>query len=169
MNQLIELKQALQQLPLEAPIQSEWLTVQKRLTQKPTWPKWVWASVASVALAVVVFMPHSITQNTHSVLASHETDPLEKLLKQSAQLESSFYAQQDDSISSATVIAANLAIEDQLNTIDLQLSQQTSHAESLALWQTRINLLNDGLRLNQTNAALNARGQNYDLALASIN
>jgi hypothetical protein len=169
MNKAIELKQALMQLPLEAPLQSEWLTVQKKLSGKATWQKWAWASVASAALALVIFMPNLMTQPNHSVIASQQSEPLEKLLKQSAQLENSYYAQQDDSISSATVIAANLAIEDQLNAIDLQLSQQTSHADSLALWQARIDILNEGVRLNKTNAAFNAEGRNYDLTLASIN
>lgn len=128
MNQAIELKQALMQLPLEAPLQSEWLSVQKKLTRQNRWRKWAWASVASAALALVIFIPNPMTQPTPSLTASQESDALEKLLKQSAQLERSYYAQQDDSISSATVIAANLAIEDQLNVIDQQTKKHPNYS-----------------------------------------
>lgn len=170
MNQDIELKQALMQLPLETPLQSQWHHIQSRLAEKPAWPKWAFASAASAALALIFFMPNPMSQQTSSTIARQQTtQPLEHLIKQSNVLETSFYAQQDDAISSATVIAANLAIEDQLSAIDQQLSQLASRADALSLWQSRINLLNEGVRLNKTNADFNAQGRNYDLALASVN
>ena len=87
----------------------------------------------------------------------------------SARLETAFYTQQDDAISSASVIAANLGIEDQLATIDAGLSQQPTPEEARTLWQQRISLLDQGLQLNRTNADFNAVGRNFDLALASTN
>jgi hypothetical protein len=172
MNLSIPLSNALQALPLEAPSESLWPTLHAQLPKKPIWPKWAMASAASVALVLLSLtfnanVPWSMLSNDGQQHVKQNT--LEQLILQSAQLENSFYTQQDDSISSATVIAANLAIEDQLNTIDNQLSAQPSNSAIVSLWQQRINLLNQGLSLNKTNAQFNASGQNLDLALASIN
>ena len=90
-------------------------------------------------------------------------------MDRSAQLEKAFYAQQDDAISSASVIVANIGIEEQLAAIDAGLSQQPAPQEAHALWQQRISLLDQGLQLNRTNADFNAVGRNFDLALASTN
>jgi hypothetical protein len=90
-------------------------------------------------------------------------------MDRSARLENDFYALQDDAMSSATVIAANLSIEDRLAAIDSQLIAQPGSADTAALWQERVDLLSQGVSLNRTNAAYNADGRQYDLALASLN
>lgn len=169
MNQAIELSQALRQLPLEAPAHSAWLSIQKQSPKKSSWPTWLMATAASTALAFVVFFQSPFSAQNSPVIVSQSSNQLDQLINQSAQMENSFYAQQDDSISSATVIAANLSIEEQLTAIDLQLAQQSNQSQALSLWQTRIDLLGNGLRLNKTNADFNSQGKNYDLALASIN
>lgn len=169
MNQAIELSQALRQLPLEAPAHSAWLSIQKQSPKKTSWPTWLMATAASTALAFAVYFQSPFSVQNNPVLSSQNSNLLDQLINQSAKLENSFYAQQDDAISSATVIAANLSIEEQLTAIDLQLAQQSNQAQALSLWQTRIDLLSNGIRLNKTNADFNLQGQNYDLALASIN
>ncbi len=172
MNSSISISNALQALPLEAPCESLWPALQAQMLKKSAWPIWAIASAASVALVLLslAFSPN-LTWSIPASVSQQQTqqNPLEQLIQQSTQLENSFYAQQDDSISSATVIAVNLAIEDQLNAIDNQLSTQPDRANSTNLWQQRISVLSQGLSLNKTNAQFNANGQNLDLALASIN
>jgi hypothetical protein len=172
MNSSISITNALQSLPLEAPSQSLWPALQAQLPKKTVWPTWAMASTASVALVLLSLafsskQPWSIPSNVGQQQAQQAS--LEKLIQQSTQLENAFYAEQDDSISSATVIAANLAIEDQLSDIDNQLSAQANSTGSTALWQQRIDMLKQGLSLNSTNTQFNANGQNLDLALASLN
>jgi hypothetical protein len=100
--------------------------------------------------------------------ATQQTD-IQSLMEQSARLETAFYAQQDDAISSASIIAANLGIEDQLVVIDADLSEQSTPEQTRALWQQRVYLLDQGLQLNRTNADFNAVGRNFDLTLAITN
>ena len=169
MTQAIELSQAIWQLPLEAPAHSAWSTIQSQTTKKTVWPKWSMAVAASTVLALVVFFQTQSSQQKTSLIASKDSSKIEQLINQSAQMENTFYAQQDDTISSASVIAANLSIEDQLTAIDQQLAIQANATNTLSLWQSRIDVLNTGIRLNKTNADFNSQGQNYDLALASIN
>ena len=169
MNQTIELSQAIRQLPLEAPEHSAWPSIQNHTTKSAVWPKWALATAASAALVFLLFFQTPLSQSNKPQVASQNPTQIDQLINQSTQMENTFYAQQDDSISSASVIAANLTIEDQLIAIDQQLAQQTNPSETLSLWQTRIDVLNAGIRLNKTNANLNSEGRNYDLALASIN
>lgn len=172
MNTSISVSNALQALPLETPSENLWPTIQARLPKKTVWPKWAMASAASVALVLLSFafsanLPWSMPANVGQQQAQQGS--LEQLIQQSAQLENNFYAEQDDSISSATVIAANLALEDQLSVIDNQLSAQIGSSTSTGLWKERISVLKQGLSLNTANAQFNANGQNLDLALASLN
>jgi anti-sigma-K factor RskA len=169
MNPPIELSHAIQQLPLEAPTQSAWSAIQSHASKNTGWPKWMMSTAASTALAFVLFFQLSSTQQDDAIIAHQNTSQLNQLINRSAQMENTFYAQQDDSISSASVIAANLGIEDQLTAIDQQLSQAANPAQTISLWQSRIELLSNGIRLNKINSDLNSQGQNYDLALASIN
>ena len=48
-----------------------------------------------------------------------------------------------------------------------EVAEATTADEAAALWQRRIALLYQGIRLNRDNADYNARGQSFDLALAS--
>lgn len=170
MTQPIHIANALQALPLEAPRHSLWPDLQAHLPKKTVWPKWPMALAASAALAVAVLqfrgpdLPDGAVDRT--VAASGQ---LEQLMDRSARLENDFYALQDDTLSSATVIAANLSIEDRLAAIDSQLMAEPTSPAHAALWQERIDLLSQGISLNRTNAAYNADGRQYDLALASVN
>jgi hypothetical protein len=172
MKQPITVLNALQALPLEAPGKSLWPSIQMHLPKQTVWPKWAMASAASVVLVLLSLtfssnLPWSMPSGDGQLQTQQAS--FEQLIQQSTQLENAFYEQQDDSISSATVIAANLAIEDQLRVIDNQLSMQASNSDSANLWQQRIEVLTQGLNLNTTNAQFNANGQNLDLALASLN
>lgn len=170
MTQSIPIANALQALPLEAPGQSLWPQLQEHIPKKAGWPKWPMALAASAVLAVAVlqFQGPAIPDGAMggSVVS---TGNLQQLMDRSAQLENDFYALQDDALSSATVIAANLSIEDRLAEIDSRLMAEAGNADTVALWQERIDLLSQGVSLNRTNAAYNADGRHYDLALASVN
>ena len=170
MSQPIHISNALQALPLEAPEHSLWPQLQAHLPKKPMWPKWPMALAASAALAVAVLQwqwPTNPDSTVDGPVAA--AGNLEKLMDRSARLENDFYALQDDALSSATVIAANLSIEDRLAAIDSQLIAEPGSTDTAALWQERIELLSQGVTLNRTNAAYNADGRQYDLALASLN
>ena len=172
MNQSITLSNALHALALEAPSENLWPSIQARMPKKTVWPKWAMAGVVSVAFVLISIafnanMPWSAP--TNPIHQNAQQSSLEQLIAQSTELENAFYAEQDDSISSATVIAANLALEDQLSVIDNQLSAQISNSTNTSLWKKRIGVLKQGLNLNTTNAQFNANGQNLDLALASLN
>ncbi|WP_297799934.1 hypothetical protein [Arenimonas sp. GDDSR-1] len=171
MNTAIDLPNALRQLPLEAPAESAWPGLQRHLPRKPVWPKPAFALAASTVLALLLWQSgtHTDTPPSATTALSAGTADMQVLMDRSAQLEKAFYAQQDDAISSASVIAANIGIEEQLAAIDAGLSQQPSPEDARALWQQRISLLDQGLQLNRTNADFNAAGRNFDLALASTN
>lgn len=171
MNTAIDLTSALRQLPLEAPAESVWPELKNHVRPKRSWPKPALALVASTALALLLWqtaVQTGLTPPAETAITTQDRT-LPALMAQSAQLETAFYAQQDDAISSASIIAANIGIEEQLAAIDAQLSEQPEHDVALALWQQRIGLLDQGLQLNRTNADYNALGHNYDLALASTN
>ena len=171
MNTRIELGQALRQLPLEAPASSLWPALQTQLPAQPGRGLWPLALAASAVILAVLL------QFSGAIRLPGGSDPdiqsagadLASLIDSSARLENSFYALQDDDQSSATVIAANLGIEDRLQAIDAQLEVQPTAAEARQLWLQRIDLLNQGVALNRTNAAFKAEGDNFDLALASLN
>ncbi len=97
------------------------------------------------------------------------TSGLTGIMDYSAQLENIYYNAQDDGISSAAVIAANLDIEEQLDVIDSQLGNPMEPAEALRLWQQRVDLLDQGIALNRTNAEYNRNNRSFDLAMASLN
>ncbi len=162
MTETLELSTALRRLPLEAPPHSVWPAVQAQLPKPAAWPKWPAAAAAAALLLAALFQFTGQPPATSMPGAA-----LEPLMARSAQLESAFYAQQDDAISSASVIAANLSLEEQLAAIDAELGAQPPAAQAETLWRQRIALLDQGIRLNRDNADYNARGQSFDLALAS--
>jgi hypothetical protein len=170
MTQSLHIANALQALPLEAPGRSLWPQLQAHVPKKAVWPKWPVALAASAALAVAILqlqapaLPDGGGDGQATVAGT-----LQQLMDRSARLENDFYALQDDALSSATVIAANLSIEDRLAAIDGQLMAEPGGKDRVALWQERIDLLSQGVSLNRTNAAYNADGRRYDLALASLN
>ena len=171
MNTVIDLPNALRQLPLEAPAESAWPGLQQRLPQKRSWPKPALALVASTALAVLLWQTliHTSPQTAAGTEQSAQQTDIQSLMDHSARLETAFYAQQDDAISSASVIAANLNLEAQLSAIDARLQEQPAEAEALALWRERVAVLDQGIALNRANAQTHDNGQNFDLALASLN
>jgi hypothetical protein len=170
MTTRIELGQALRQLPLEAPASSLWPALQTHVPEKRATPAWPLALAASTALLTLLFFTDR-TQAPPSADQARQAAAVDinRLMDRSAQLENSFYALQDDDQSSATVIAANLGIEDRLQAIDSQLAAQPASDEAARLWQQRIALLDQGVALNRTNAAYRAEGNDFDLALASLN
>lgn len=173
MNNTADLAKTLRQLPLEAPVASLWPGLQQHLPKKRFRRPPALALVASIAITLLFwqFTRHTDQLPLQEVPKISQTTDVHALMAHSAQLETAYYAQQDDAISSATVIAANLGIEEQLAAIDARLTEQpdNDNNEARLLWQQRINLLDQGLQLNRTNAHFNAYGRNYDPALASTN
>ena len=170
MTTRIELGQALRQLPLEAPASSLWPALQTHLPEKRDTPAWPLALAASAALlALLLFTDRTRPPLTADVAQQVSAVDMTRLMDRSAQLENSFYALQDDDRSSATVIAANLGSRDRMQAIDAQRSAPPAYDEARQLWQQRIEVLDQGVTLNRTNAAFRAEGNDFDLALASLN
>lgn len=171
MNSSIDIASALRQLPMETPAHSLWPALQAHMPKPSTRPKWPWALAASALLLALMWQTNPSTPAKSAQQAGHTptTSALQQSMARSVQLEPYFYAAQDDSISSASVIAANLNLEVQLSAIDAQLQTQPSEPEALALWRERVVLLDEGIALNHANARMHANGHNYDLALASLN
>lgn len=171
MNDTIPLEQALRALPLEAPAQSLWPALQAHRPKRPVRPIWPLAAAASAALLAVLLQFRGAPGGGAPANPASGAAPSEitRLMDRSAQLENIFYAAQDDARSSATVIASNLGIEEQLAAIDTQLAGQPDTADALVLWRQRVALLDQGVALNNANAAYRAEGGGFDLALASLN
>jgi hypothetical protein len=171
MNTTIDIANALRQLPLEAPKHSVWDQLQSQVQTKRVWPKWPLALAASTALMALLWhldLPTDKTQALESnTIAAQQ--PLQQSMARSVQLEPYFYGAQDDSISSASVIAANLNLEARLSAIDARLQEQPNEAEALSLWRERVAVLDQGIALNRANAQTHDNGQNFDLVLASLN
>jgi hypothetical protein len=171
MNTRIDIASALRQLPLETPEHSAWEALKPQLPTTRTGPKWPLALVASSALAVLLWRSESILpiQNGPQTASLAAPSALQQSMARSVQLEPYFYASQDDSISSASVIAANLDLEARLSAIDARLQEQPTAAEALTLWRERVAVLDQGIALNRANAQTHDDGQNFDLVLASLN
>jgi hypothetical protein len=171
MNTSIELGNALRNLPQEMPARSLWPELKSQLPKKPIWPKWSLAAAASAAV-LVILMQFKGTEMADTLKPGSqiaESSGLTGIIDQSAQLENIYYSIQDDGISSAAVIAANLVIEEQLDAIDSQLANSMNTTDTLHLWQQRIELLDQGIALNRTNAEYNRSNRSFDLTLASLN
>jgi hypothetical protein len=171
MNTAIDIASALRRLPLETPEHSAWHALKPQRPTTRTWPKWPLALVASSALALLLWHNGSIlpVQNHPETASLAAPTALQQSMARSVQLEPYFYASQDDSISSASVIAANLNLEAQLSAIDARLQEQPNAAEALSLWRERVAVLDQGIALNRANAQTHDAGQNFDLVLASLN
>jgi hypothetical protein len=167
----IDLAQALRELPQEAPANSLWPELQSQLPKTASWPKWSMAVAASAAAMVLLlqFKGAGIADLRSPNTQTAGLSELSAIMDRSAQLESIYYSAQDDGISSAALIAANLEIEDRLDAIDSHLADQPENPELLPLWQERVDLLDQGIALNQTNAEYNRNDRSFDLALASLN
>lgn len=170
----IDLAQALRELPQEAPANSLWPELKSQLPKTaswPKWPKWPMAVAASAAVMVLLlqFKGAGIADLRSPNPQTAGLSELSAIMDRSAQLESIYYSAQDDGISSAALIAANLEIEDRLDAIDSHLADQPENPELLPLWQERVDLLDQGIALNQTNAEYNRNNRSFDLALASLN
>jgi hypothetical protein len=169
MTTTLSVSDALRALPMEAPERSMWPELAAQLPRKHALPKWPFALAASVLLVSVIWLGGSHFPGKPDPAAAPAASPLQQSMARSAQLEPYFYQAQDDSISSASVIAANLNLEEQLRTVDARLAANPDETEALSLWQERVALLDKGISLNHANARMHADGQNYDLVLASLN
>ena len=167
----IELGQALRNLPQEAPALSLWPELKSQLPKTSAWPKWSLAAAASAAVLVLLmqFKGAVLTDTLNPGSQIADASGLTGIMDQSARLENIYYNAQDDGISSAAMIAANLEIEEQLDVIDSHLVTQMEPAEAQRLWQQRVDLLDQGIALNRTNAEYNRSNRSFDLAMASLN
>lgn len=169
--QPLDLRSALQALPLEQPIRSAWPVLAARLPPAAH-PRWPWALAASVLLAVALVStlgesPQRVVASATATATPTPIDPLPQLRSESAQLEALLAAAANGATTSAPVVVLSAELEDRLQGIDDRLdSAALTDAQRLPLWQQRVDVLRELAGLQSTQQWLAARGeQGYDGAL----
>lgn len=163
----IDIRSALQALPLETPDRNVWPLLAAHLPPAAT-PRWPWALAASVLLAVALVASVGQTPE-HDTLAAQSSpnDELAALLAESAQLEALLAAAANGAATSAPVVVLSSDLEDRLARIDEDLTgAAVTDAQRLAGWRQRVDVLRELASLQSTQQWLAARGeQGYDGAL----
>ena len=160
-------------LPLERPANDGWARVAARLEarRKPRWPLWL---AAAAALVLAVGLPWQWNRDHAASVADAQpvvadTDALEQLYAESAQLESLLAMARDERVSSGTAAALAGDLDRQLASIDTALMQPgLGRAQQVALWQQRVDALRSVVSFEGTRRWLAAQGERYDGALVSI-
>lgn len=165
---------ALAQLPLEAPERDAWPMLAARLHAKRRAPRWPLALAASLLLGLL-FLPKIATSPTTPATAAATQAAgaaaatqaqLTALMAESERLERVLYAA-DEGASSATAAAISAAYEDQLHALDAQLAANHDPAQTLPLWQQRVELLRGVAAVETSRHYLAAQGGSFDVALVA--
>jgi hypothetical protein len=102
-------------------------------------------------------------------MASAETDPLQQLQAQSAQLEALVAMARDDSTGSASGTLLTSELDANIAAIDAALSQPEIIGEQrTSLWQQRVEALQQLAGVETTERWLASQGALYDAALVSV-
>lgn len=156
----MDIRRALQALPLESPPRSTLPLLQQHLSaRRSARPRWPLAMAASLAVAALTF---GLWQSLQPDAAQQE---LIGLQQQSQRLESLWRAARDDG-GDATYLLLSLHMEDELQAIDTQLADTALSTEQRsALWQRRVATLRAATGVETTRDWLHAQGQSANAAL----
>jgi len=163
----LDIRSALQALPLERPGRSVWPLLSAHLPPAAH-PRWPWALAASVLIAVTLVATLGEAPDRAGVAATAApVDPLPPLIAESAQLEALLAAAANGATTSAPVVVLSAELEDRLARIDSGLaSAALADSQRVPLWQQRVAVLRELAGLQSTQQWLVARGeQGYDGAL----
>ena len=164
-------------LPLERPDTDVFASIASQLPARTRskWPARL-AIAAVLALAVIVplrMLPMSqqTTAPTKQVAATQpaNTDPLETLYAQSAQLEGLLVLARDDKVGSGAALEVGADLDRELARIDAALREPgLTPDRQLTLWRARVDTLRSAVSFESTRRWLAAHGERYDGALAQV-
>jgi hypothetical protein len=168
----LPLAEALQRLPLEAPIRSAWPLIEQRIAAarpRPR-PRWPFALAAAAVLALAALLPGRVAppSDAPTPVASAPATDVDALMAESARLEHLVSAVSPDGMASASGTLLGLEFEDRLQQIDTALSDPALGADGrAALWQLRVSLLREYAGFQGTRQYLAADGSTVDGALVA--
>jgi hypothetical protein len=166
----LRVSEALNLLPLETPDASTWPIIASQIhalkppsrTERPR----RWQFFASAACLCVLFAGIIYFNGNRTVTALPTDSQLASLMQQSSQLETLLLAMRNPVSNNAVNEAWQLSFDEQLQTIDQQLYLDTlSQAQQVALWQQRINILQQANSLGIRQRLQAADGSTYRVAL----
>ncbi len=170
----IALGAALAALPLDAPQQSAWPLLSARLTKKPA-PRQPWPIALAAGLLALALLPRGgdpgirgdeASASASSAIAGQKLQ-VAALMAESARLERLVDAASDQGASSGTATAVSLALEDKLLAVDARLESNLDPAQTLPLWQQRVELMRNIAAVEASRHYLASEGGNLDVALVS--
>jgi hypothetical protein len=168
----LPLAEALQRLPLEAPIRSAWPLLEQRIAAarpRPR-PRWPFALAAAAVLALAALLPGRVAppSDAPTPVASAPATDVDALMAESARLEHLVSAVSPDGMASASGTLLGLEFEDRLQQIDTALPAPARgpHGRA-ALWQLRVSLLREYAGFQGTRQYLAADGTTVDGALVA--
>ena len=168
----LPLAQALQQLPLEAPVRSAWPLLEQRIAAARPKPRtrWPFALAAAAVLALAALLPGRLSPPPAEAppVATAPAADLDALMDESARLEHLVTAVSPQDMASASGTLLGLEFEDRLQQIDIALSDPALGADGrAALWQLRVSLLREYAGFQGTRQYLAADGSTVDGALVA--
>jgi len=177
----VDIATALNALPLESPERSAWPVLAARLAEQQRQvrrrSRWPYAAAAAALLALALLPRGGALTGDGAPVAHVPSSPtnlqvsgtrLAALMRQSAQLERLVAAANDDGASSGSTTALSLQMEDSLQRLDASLNNSAlTGPQQLALWQQRVNLLQQMASLETSRHYYAAEGRGFDIALVS--
>jgi hypothetical protein len=164
---------ALASLPQQAPERSAWPAMSARLARKRA-PHRRWPLALAASLLALALLPRGGDPGHSEVVASStaarqaaEKQQLAALMSESARLERLIDATNDQGASSGTAAAVSLSLEDQLSALDSSLEANRNPAQTLPLWQRRVELMRSIAAIEASRRYLASEGGNLDVALVS--
>jgi len=168
----LPLAEALQRLPLEAPVRSAWPLLEQRIAAARPRPRarWPFALAAAAVLALAALLPGLLAPPPPAtpIVATAPAVDIDALMGESARLEHLVSAVSPQDMASASGTLLGLEFEDRLQQIDIALSDPALGTDGrAALWQLRVSLLREYAGFQGTRQYLAADGSNVDGALVA--
>lgn len=164
-------------LPLERPDTDVFATIASQLPTR-TRSKWPARLAIAAVLALAVIVPlrmlpdaQQATAPTPQVASTQpaNTDPLETLYAQSAQLEGLLALARDDKVATGAALEVGADLDGELARIDAELRDPALTPDrELALWRARVDTLRSAVSFESTRRWLAVHGERYDGALAQV-
>jgi hypothetical protein len=164
---------ALAGLPQDAPSRSAWPAMAARLANKRA-PRRRWPLALAASLLALALLPRGgdpggseATADAAKASQAEQKQQLAALMSESARLERLIDAASDQGASSGTATAVSLALEDKLSALDANLETNPDAAQTLPLWQQRVELMRNIAAIEASRRYLASEGGNLDVALVS--
>lgn len=171
----VPIAEALRALPLATPPRSAWPVIAKTLpatrTSASRWP-YALATAAVLALALLLPVPApepSVPRSTTAGQAMVDAAHLPALQQESARLERLIAAVDADPLQPGDALLLGLAFEEELTSIDAELSAAAPGSRPAALlWQQRVDVLSRYAELQSSRRLLASTGQSFETTLVAV-